>query len=383
MRQSAKSTLSQQKPPKSKGRAPKWMTLLAQNHVGGDHYAPSVEGEIPAALSGALFRNGPGKFERGGKRRNNLLDGDGFIQKLTLRDGRAHYQNEFVRTAKFEAEEKAGRPRYSTWTTRRSKSPLKNLGGGINDGQAGVTVYPVFDRLIARDEVGPHFDIDPDNLSTKEALKIGEDMGPIGLKAHSLMDAERGEWITAGVEYGRFMKLHVVTYGPDFKPKAHHSFVSPRSIYLHDFFATKNHFVFVLHPCMFSPFGLLLGTKAFADCLTWKQEEGNIIAVLPRDGGEPQYFDAPGSFMWHGLNAYEANGEIIADFVGFDAPDHFLGKNALFRQIMRGRLGTAAAAGNIRRYVISSQTGQAREEIIDGGTHEFPMVDDRHRMAPP
>jgi len=42
--------------------------------------APRVEGTIPAGLRGTLYRNGPGLFDRGGRRRRALLDGEGLVQ---------------------------------------------------------------------------------------------------------------------------------------------------------------------------------------------------------------------------------------------------------------------------------------------------------------
>ena len=47
------------------GPAPQWMTLLGATEEGGRDYAPEVEGAIPEGLRGSLYRNGPGRFERG------------------------------------------------------------------------------------------------------------------------------------------------------------------------------------------------------------------------------------------------------------------------------------------------------------------------------
>jgi carotenoid cleavage dioxygenase-like enzyme len=73
-------------------------------------------------------------------RKPHLLDGDGLVQRLSFADGVVHYQNAFVRTAKFAAEEKAGTFRFATWSMRRPGGMLANLGGGSIHSQAGVTV---------------------------------------------------------------------------------------------------------------------------------------------------------------------------------------------------------------------------------------------------
>jgi all-trans-8'-apo-beta-carotenal 15,15'-oxygenase len=128
---------------------------------------------------------------------------------------------------------------------------------------------------------------------------------------------------------------------------------------------------------MFSPWWMLAGMASFMESLTWHGEQGNIVMVLPRAGGAAKFIDAPASYMWHALNAYEAGNEIIADFVGYDAPDHFVPKNAMFYEIMQGRMGRAINPGTLRGYRIDLVRGKCREEIADAGHHEFPMVDPR------
>jgi all-trans-8'-apo-beta-carotenal 15,15'-oxygenase len=86
--------------------------------------------------------------------------------------------------------------------------------------------------------------------------------------------------------------------------------------------------------------------------------------------------------MWHALNAFERDDEIIADFVAYDAPDHFTPHDALFYQLMQGRMGNAKEHGKLRRYRIDLSMGKLQEEIVDADTHEFPMVDPRVALRP-
>lgn len=150
--------------------APHWMTLLGVSEQGGRNYVPEIEGTLPADMSGTLYRNGPGLFERNGYRKQHLLDGDGLVQRLAIRDGKAHYSNAFVNTPKLQAEEEAGKYLHATWTTRRPGGVLSNLMGGDISSQAGVTVYPVNGKIAARDEGGATFLLDPETLETRSTL---------------------------------------------------------------------------------------------------------------------------------------------------------------------------------------------------------------------
>jgi len=82
--------------------------------------------------------------------------------------------------------------------------------------------------------------------------------------------------------------------------------------------------------------------------------------------------------MWHSLNAYEKGKEIIADFVAYDNPDHFIGPNPAFWAIMSGRQGDANFPGTIRRYVMNLRLKTIKQEIIDQAGHEFPIVNQQH-----
>lgn len=365
--------------PSPSGAAPHWMTLLGVSEQGGRNYAPEIEGTLPADMSGVLYRNGPGLFERGGYRKQHMLDGDGLVQRLAIQNGKAHYRNAFVQTPKFKAEEAAGAYKHASWTTRRPGGMLTNLFGGDIASQAGVTVYPVHDKIAARDESGTTFFVDPETLATTGSQDVSELSG--GYKAHTKLDPETNEWILAGQGFGPTMSLHVTIYRPQLEKAVEFSFEAPRQVYIHDFMATRSHIIFVLHPCHFSPFGFLAGLNSITDSLTFKPEDGTILAVVPRSGGKPQYFDVPGSFMWHALNAHEKGDEIIADIVAYDDPDHFIGDNPILKTLMAGKLGNAEKPGTIRRYVMSLSTGKAREEILDSANHEFPMTDPRVQLG--
>ena len=353
-----------------------WRTALGRSLREEYDYEPKVEGALPAGLEGRLYRNGPGLFDRAGYRKQHLLDGDGMLQCFDFSNGRARYRNRFVRTEKFAAEESAESFIYPTWTTRAPGGLFANFGRHIRS-QAGVTTLVRDGSVLALDEVIPLYVLDPDSLETTGTFSFPEDVEMPGCKAHTRIDPASGDWILAATGYGRTMTLRWLVLASDGTVKAQGAVKSPRMTYLHDFMATGRYLVFVLHPVEFSPYGMLLGLRSFTDSLAWKPEQGNLIMVLDRSGGTPVFIEAPAAYMWHSLNAYEQNGSIIADFVGYDTPDHFIGRAPAFAAVMRGEEGRAEFPGTIRRYVIDLKTSTLRQETVDAGMHEFPMIDYR------
>lgn len=359
--------------PRSFAAAPPWQALLGRSLAAEHDYRASVEGEIPAGLRGSYFLNGPGLFERDGYRKRNLLDGDGMIRAYDFSADGVRYRNRFVRTKKFIAEDAAGAFEFATWTTRKPGGMLANLAPDIPS-QAGVTALMRDGELWAVDEGGAPYALDPESLKTLgvRAWTPGE---PFNAKAHVKRDPVTGEWVLTATDYGRTMTLGVLVLAADGSVKTRFSLPSPRQCYTHDFFATRNYVVFNLQPMMFHVFGFLAGAASFSDSLVWEPEAGNILVVVRRDGaGGAVMIKTPASFMWHALNAWEEKDAIIADFVGYEAPDHFNGPNAMFRTLMTGRLGVAEKPGAVRRYRIDLAKRRAAEEILAADSHEFPTL---------
>ncbi|HBM82639.1 MAG TPA: dioxygenase, partial [Halieaceae bacterium] len=96
---------------------PQWIYGLDNPYLHGV-YAPTtdeldvsglaVEGELPADLEGAYFRNGPNPvFEP--KNRYHPFDGDGMVHGVYFRNGQAAYRNRYVDTLALQGERADGR----------------------------------------------------------------------------------------------------------------------------------------------------------------------------------------------------------------------------------------------------------------------------------
>jgi all-trans-8'-apo-beta-carotenal 15,15'-oxygenase len=175
------------------------------------------------------------------------------------------------------------------------------------------------------------------------------------------------------------MKIHVVEREATGAIVSHRVAAEAPPVYIHDFFLTRTKVVLLLHPAMLNPWPFLGGLKSFTDSLTWRPEEGGRMLVVNREGDpDPVWIDAPAVFMWHALNAYErADGRIVADFVGFDAPDHFIGEDPQLAAFMEGRSVPALNAGKVRRWVLDPAARTVEAATVAEENHEFPIVDPR------
>ena len=89
-----------------------------------------VEGEIPADLTGTLYRNGSNQhFHPTNPDKFHWFDGDGMVHAFRLQDGKASYRNKWVQTEGLLLEEKAGTGLYNGLYGQGCK-PQKPLPAG-------------------------------------------------------------------------------------------------------------------------------------------------------------------------------------------------------------------------------------------------------------
>ncbi|KAF0216191.1 MAG: all-trans-8'-apo-beta-carotenal 15 [Geobacteraceae bacterium] len=344
-------------------------------------YEARVEGMIPAGLRGTLYRNGPGLFDRNGLRKRNLLDGDGMVQAFTMHDTGVRYRNRFVRTRKYQEEAAAGRFIYPSWSTQAPGGLWANFWAADRvKCQAGVTVYLRNGRLYAFDDTGLPYVLDPATLETAGESRLGLPDGFSVYSAHSKIDPRTGEWLHFGVRYGPDPMLHITIFAKDGGLKSHRLFPVPRYVYMHDWFVSDRHLIFQFHPAEIAFWGFLLGIRSMADSLRWRPEKGNLMMVLERErDAAPLFLHTDACYMWHSVNAYEKGREIVADFVGYENPDHFIGPDPVAAAVMAGRRGEYIFPGELRRYLIDPARKAVRQETLDRGSYEWPRVNELHR----
>jgi all-trans-8'-apo-beta-carotenal 15,15'-oxygenase len=363
----------------------RWLTRLTEGIPDGTDSVAAVDGALPMELSGTLYRNGPGLFERNGYRKSTLLDGDGMIRAFTFSGGTVRFRTRFVGTEKFIREAHAGRFLYPTWTTP-APSFFGNLPEIPTRSQAGVTAVVKSGVLYAFDEVGNPYTLDPETLLTGQQVDpggAGAQGSPRAYKAHTKTDGESGAWVLTGTSGRGAQQLHTLIVDAAGAPQADFHTPNPRGDYFHDFFWTGRHVVFHLHPTPLSPLPMLMGLRTYVDSLSWRPERGSLFLVVDPTGAEaPVRLEVPASWMWHSVNAHERDGAIIADFIGYDAPDHFFGPDAALRNIMAGHAGVASSPGKLRRIVIDLPRRTARLEVIVNEHFEFPTVNPRVQGHP-
>ncbi|ERT03761.1 retinal pigment epithelial membrane family protein, partial [Lyngbya aestuarii BL J] len=251
-----------------------------------------ITGEIPADLNGMYMRNGPNPYLKPANYQYPL-EGDGMIHAVYLKEGKASYRNRWILTKSLQQDMEG---------KERQNMPLVNY--------ANTNIVPYGDHLLALYEVGLPYQIS----SELETLGEWDFDGELeeAMTAHPKVDPITGE-----LHFYRYSLLaapYLVYYVADKQGKIIRKtpieMESPALI--HDTAITENYIIFFHCPLVFNVFQALGGGLPFE----WKPEYGTKIGLIHRKNidQKPIWIETEPLWMWHFMNAYEQEGEVVVDF---------------------------------------------------------------------
>ena len=339
----------------------------------------AARGAIPLELVGTLYRNGPGRLERGGQWVHHPFDGDGMITALRFAGGKAQLRNRFVRTEGWQAEELADKFLYrGVFGTQKPGGAVANAFDLRLKNIANTHVVRLGDQLLALWEAAEPHALDPNTLETRGLSRLGGLLKKgEAFSAHPRFDpGHHGEprMVTFGVKAGPRSTIRLMEFSSagTLLADSKHSFKG--FAFLHDFAITPNWAVFLQNAVAFNPTGFVLGQKGAAQCLASKPGEQGQFWLIPRSSGsaagrEPLQIPAPEGFVFHHLNAFEEGDELVVDSIYYDDFPS-IGPDVDFRQVDFETI----PEGQLVRCRINLQTGAVSKELLEQRTCEFAMV---------
>lgn len=332
-----------------------------------------VSGELPKALNGWLYRNGPNpQFAPRGP--YHWFSGDGMLHAFHVSGGRVSYRNRWVRTPKWQLEHDEGEGLSGAFGNPRFSDPrIVQLGSTL----ANTHVVWHGGRLLALEEAHAPFEVDPVTLEPKGTWTFdGKLVGP--MTAHPKVDPASGEMVFFGyAAKGRFtpdVSIHVA----DREGRLQRSqwLQAPYPSMAHDFVVTERWIVLPIFPLTGSMERAMKGLPPYA----WEPDKGSHIALIPRSGSvdDAIWFDGDPSYVFHPMNAFDTpDGQVVCDMAKypvaplFPAPD---GRPA----------SDKSPVATLVRWTFDPK-GKAKgwtEQPLDDHPAEFPRLDERFATRP-
>lgn len=332
---------------------------------------PILKGKIPEGLRGTLYRNGPGRLERGGNRVGHWFDGDGAILAVHFTNAGATGIYRYVQTSGYKEEAAAGRFLYGNYGMtapglfwNRWFKPVKHA--------ANTSVLALPDKLLALWEGDNPYALNLQTLETQGLDDLGGLNQGLAYSAHPKCDAQTGEIFNFGISPGINATLNLYKSDRTGKIIKKSTFTLEGNPVLHDFVLAGQYLVFFVPPVQINLLPVVVGLSSYSDNMEWQPRKGTQILVFDRETlslvsrGETDPW-----YQWHFGNGYvDANGSIvvhIARYADFQT-------NQRLKEVATGQIHTTAKA-TLWQVSLNPQTGRvlAQQEVLDRDC-EFPVV---------
>ncbi|WP_414528107.1 carotenoid oxygenase family protein [Nodularia chucula] len=332
---------------------------------------PIVSGQVPEGLRGTLYRNGPGRLERGGIPVGHWFDGDGAILAAHFTGAGVTGVYRYVQTTGYQAETADGKLLYGNYGMT-APGPIWNQWLKPIKNAANTSVLALPDKLLALWEGGNPHSLDLQTLETRGLDNLDSLNQESTYSAHPKVDHQTGEIFNFGVSLGRNSILNI--YKSDFTGKIRQKAELPLQgiPLIHDFVLAGQYLIFFIPPLRLNVFSVLTGMKSYSDSFEWKPQLGTEILIIDRENlslvsrsqAEPWY-------QWHFANGYvDGSGAVVVDFARYSD----FQTNRYLREVATGKTHTLAKS-TLTRVHLQSQTAKviSIHELLDRSC-EFPNV---------
>ncbi|MEM1367677.1 MAG: carotenoid oxygenase family protein [Cyanobacteria bacterium P01_H01_bin.15] len=330
-----------------------------------------TSGHIPAEIAGSLYRNGPGRQNRGEMTTGHWFDGDGAILGVHFKNGAAQATYQYVQTRGYLAEAKANRYLYPNYGMA-APGPCWNTWGKLAKNAANTSVLALPDQLLALWEGGGSpYALDLETLETQGIENFGALKPNEPFSAHPKIDPVSGEIFNFGMMPGFPTKILLYRHDVTGKLLKRGDFILKGTPLVHDVCLVGPYLVFLVPPVRINLLSVISGFQPFKNAMQWQPDLGTEIYICDRESltlvakGKTDPF-----FQWHVVNGYQHQDRLILEVARY--PDFKTNQNTA--EIAKGFIKTRAQA-TLWRLEIDPQTGTVthQSELIGHGC-EFPTV---------
>ncbi|MCJ8276586.1 MAG: carotenoid oxygenase family protein, partial [Bdellovibrionales bacterium] len=282
-------------------------------------------GQVPTSIRGILFRNGAGRLQIGNDTYDHPFDGDGMISRFEFFNGEVKYANKYVKTKEFAEEEAAQKMLYRAFGTNKPGGFFKNFFNTKFKNASNTNVIHHGGKLLSLWEGGWPHEIDFNSLNTLSRFSYqGRLKNPFGFmdkkinpqlpfSAHPKVDPKTGRLYNFGTAFGVKNRIIVYSVNPEGQLDSLRSIELDHLSFIHDFVITsESKMIFFCTPVSFDRTSMITGQLSPANGIKGDPSVPTKIIVLDLNGEEGelssdqyQSFEAPYSFIFHHVNAFE------------------------------------------------------------------------------
>jgi carotenoid cleavage dioxygenase-like enzyme len=330
-----------------------------------------LEGRLPDWLQGSLLRTGPARWEVGEQSLRHWFDGYAMLHRFGFSGGGVSYACRMVESRAYRAAKETGEITYSEFGTDPCRSLFARVfamfSPKISD-NPNVNLAWLGERFIAMTETPIPVEFDPETLA---AAGVAYEAPGLLTTAHPHIDRDGGAMLNYAAKLGprnryRFFRLPQGSREP--RVIAEQPVREPA--YMHSFGLSERWLVLAEFPFVVNPARIALSGRPYIENYRWKPELGTRFTLFDRDTGEAMGpFETDAFFGFHHVNAFERDGEVIADVSVLEDADLVA---ALYMD--RLRRGEPIPAPELRRFRIDPSAGTVSHERLVPDGFDLPRI---------
>jgi beta,beta-carotene 9',10'-dioxygenase len=320
-----------------------------------------LEGSLPKWLTGSLIRTGPAKWEVGERTMNHWFDGLAMLHRFGFGEGEVSYASRFLEGRAYRAARQTGEITYSEFATDPCRTLFQRVQSMFSpklSDNANVNLVQLGERFIAMTETPIPVQFD---AGTLETAGVAYEVPGMLTTAHPHLDRATGGMINYAAALGPRNQYRFFRVAPDAdEAEVIASLPTKAPAYMHSFGLTERFVVLAEFPYVVNPLRLAFSGRPYIENYRWKPELGTRFTLLDRTTGEASGpFSTDAFFGFHNVNAYEQDGEVVADVCVF--PDAGIVEDLYLERL---RAGKPIATPELRRFRIRPADGAVEHERL-------------------
>lgn len=332
----------------------------------------SWQGSPPPWLQGNLFRNGPGRYNRGQVEVNHWFDGLALLHAFRLTPTTVSYHSRYVRSHDYRFAETTGQIASPGFACDPCRSLFRKLASAFvvdATDNPNVNLIEQGGRFLALTELPIPMEFDPATLRSK-APHLYKDRVPTGsTTAHPHQEGKM--LFNQVLHYSAWSSYRLYTQR-ELDARQEFARVSVDEVsYVHSFGLSPQHIILTCCPLQVAPWKLLIRDKPFIENFQWKPRWGTRFHVVPRPGvkGITRTYTTEPLFCFHHVNSFLEDHLLHVDLVAY--PDANLIRQLKLENL---RQGGAIDFGHLRRYTIDQAKGTIERTWESQHVLELPRI---------
>ena len=270
-----------------------------------------VQGEIPSALNGTLYRCGPDRQYPSMWPEDVFIDGEGMAHMFRFENGHVDYRSRWIRNERFLLQEQARRSLFGRYRNRYTND---SSVAGKSMGTANTNVVWHGNRLLVLKEDSLPVEVDPHTLNTLNEWNFDGSVKTVSLTAHPKLDLHLNELLMFSYQAAGDATRDFAFFIAGVDGRINHEmwFEMPYPCMVHDFAVSEDHVVVPFFPLITDLEVLKQGGPFYQ----WHPDELSHYAIFPRRGGSDdiRWYRGPAVSAGHMLNAVTRDDGSRVDF---------------------------------------------------------------------